>query len=95
MISHSHGAWVANLAATFTNVGFQKVVEDRAQRNAWHLSAFHDVTLLAMEEVSWSLPNGAEIREMLQQAAKEYEDARRGISIVSDRVTAVGMKPKE
>lgn len=49
--------------------------------------------MLAMEEIASKLPHAAEVLNLIQEAAKEFENNRRGVAITSDRVTVVGRKP--
>jgi hypothetical protein len=68
------------------------VLEDRQSKDSWALSSFHDVTLLAMEEMSLRLPNSAEVQGMLLRASQEFEESRRGVTITSDGITVIGRK---
>ena len=80
------------MAETFRHAGLEYVVEDRREKHSWTLSSSHDITLLAMEEVSLKLGNASEVHEMIQKAALEFESNQRGIALTSDRVTVVGRK---
>ena len=55
--------------------GLHDVLEDRPKKNASYLSYFHDVTLLAMEEISIKLPGRPEVRETIQGASQEFEES--------------------
>ena len=76
----------------FEEEGLGGIVEDRRQESAPQLPYWHDVTLLAMEEMAGKLANGVEIRAMIQKAVQEREDSARGVAIISDRITFIGMK---
>ena len=80
------------MSETFRHAGLEYIVEDRNEKRSWNLSSSHDITLLAMEEVSLKLGNASEVREMIQKAALEFENNQRGVALSSDRVTVVGMK---
>ncbi|MCJ1454376.1 hypothetical protein MMC28_004729 [Mycoblastus sanguinarius] len=84
--------WVAGLARIFEEEGLQRVLEDRRKSQPSLLPYWQDVTLLAMEEISNKLPNGAEVGVMIQKAVQEYEESDRGVAIISDRVTIIGMR---
>ena len=87
---------MARLATIFREEGFQDVVEDRRREDASQLPFWYDVTILAMEEMAGNLADGGpEVREMIQKAIREREENGRGVAIVSDRVTCVGMKAME
>ncbi len=80
------------MSETFRHAGLKYVVEDRRGKHSWNLSNSHDITLLAMEEVSLKLGNASEVREMIQKAALEFENNQRGVALASDPVTVVGRK---
>ncbi|KAK0507995.1 hypothetical protein JMJ35_009884 [Cladonia borealis] len=88
----NHGSWVASMSETFRHAGLKYIVEDRNEKHSWNLSSSHDITLLAMEEVSLKLGNASGVHEMIQKAALEFENNQRGVALASDRVTVVGMK---
>lgn len=88
----SHGSWVADLPEIFKHMGLKSVVEDRSGKHSWNLSSSHDITLLAMEEISLKLDKASEVREMIQRAALEFTNSQRGVALASDRVTVVGRK---
>ena len=83
---------MAGLARIFEEEGLQRVLEDRRKSQPSLLPYWQDVTLLAMEEISNKLPNGAEVGVMIQKAVQEYEESDRGVAIISDRVTIIGMR---
>lgn len=83
---------MAGLARIFEEEGLQNVLEDRRKEHTSHLSYWYDVTLLAMEEMCSKLPNGAEVRSTIQNAVQECEENNRGVAIISDRVTFIGMR---
>ena len=56
----------------------------------WQQASYHDVTLLAMEEISVKCPDAESARQLVQRAAQEFEDHRRGITLTGDTVTVVG-----
>ena len=76
----------------FEEQGLGNVLEDRRKGPTPQLSYWHDVTLLAMQEICTKLPNGADVNEMIQKAVSEYEGNERGVAIISDRVTIIGMR---
>ena len=88
----SHGSWVASLSSSFEEVGLDHVLEDRAKKHSWNLSNSHDITMLAMEEISLKLPQRSEVQRIIQNAALEFENNHRGVALASDRVTVVGRK---
>ena len=45
-----------------------------------------------MEELSLKLPNGADIRRLIQLAAQEFEAYQRGVAIACDKVTVLGQR---
>lgn len=76
----------------FEEQGLGNVLEDRRKEYTPQLSYCHAVTLLAMEEIRSKLPNGADVSEMIQKAVSEYEENERGVAIISDQVTFIGMR---
>ena len=48
--------------------------------------------MFAMEMGS-KLPQAAEVMDLIQKAAQEFESSQRGVVITSDRVTVVGRTP--
>jgi len=94
MANRSPG-WVANLSHTFEKLGLQQVVEARRKAEKSDMPNFYDIFLLGMEEISLHMLNGQDIREMIQHAALEMEENRRGVAITVDSVTVVGRKVTE
>ena len=75
--------------------GFLNVYEHRQQKKPWLKAHYHDVTLLAMEEMSLkvptlNIPNPTNTRQIVQRAAQEFEDHHRGITLISEGVTVLG-----
>jgi len=84
--------WVADLHKTFKDIGLAEVKEERCKKTSWTYSSSQDVTMLAMEEISLRIPNGASARQMISRASQEFEENERGLAIISDKVTVIGRK---
>ena len=88
--STSAQAWVNELKEKFEEAGFSEVYEERRQRRPWQEAPYHDVTLLAVDEMAAKLPDPGRTRELVEKAAQEYAEQRRGISLSADAITVVG-----
>ena len=82
--------WVSQLGETFKKLGFLDVYECRQQQKQWQKAGFHDVTLLAMEEMSIRSPDPESSLDIVRQAATKFENHHRGIAISAVAVTVVG-----
>lgn len=91
VVNRSPG-WVANLSHSFEKLGLQDVAEERQRIPEWDMANFHDNFMLGLEEISFHVPDGESVREMIQRSAIEMEENERGIAITTDGVIVIGRK---
>ena len=71
--------------------GFTNAIEDRRAKASWQQPHFHDVTLLAMDEMVGKLPEKS-AAEKIHNATKEFEESNRGLTIVGESVCVIARK---
>ncbi|MCJ1359592.1 MAG: hypothetical protein MMC33_009594 [Icmadophila ericetorum] len=77
--------WVATLRQSFEKAGFEEVQEDRRKRLPWTLPSLHDTRILLAEEFGAELHgNSAARQDMIQSAAREFENQERGVGMHSE-----------
>lgn len=64
--------------------------EDRPQRKPWQQPNYHDVALMAMEEMSAHSAHPDDARQLIQKAAQEFGQHGRGIAFDVDLVIVIG-----
>jgi hypothetical protein len=89
-------SWVSQLAEYYKKGGLEVVADEHKYRNSSHLAFYCDPAFMVWEEWKSKMApeDAAKYGEILTNAKKEVQDAKRGISINMEIRTVVGRKPE-
>jgi len=84
--------WIAKLSHSFEKLGLQHIAEERLKMPEWDMANNHSNWMMGLEEISFHVPDGKSVREMIRRSAIEMEENERGIAIVTEGITVIGRK---
>ncbi|KAH7311417.1 S-adenosyl-L-methionine-dependent methyltransferase [Stachybotrys elegans] len=88
--------WVSQLAEYYKKGGLEVVADEHKYRGSSHLAFYCDPAFMVWEEWRSKMApkDAAKYGEILTNAKKEVQDAKRGVSINMEIRTVVGRKPE-